>query len=184
MKNLLGHKGAQAGVTLVELMIAVALIGVGILASVSAFSLVHKSIQSSKAITLATNLAQEKMQIIMQQSYYNILVTTVPYYDTAFTPTLPYDRGYFPPETILQGSISFTRLTYVEVVYENNGAISPLPPLTPDTGMRRITIDVLWQVPTGPQFTHDSKHYQQPEYRHVECRRSRTGHRCRQQRAD
>lgn len=153
MKNLFGRRASQAGVTLIELMVAVALIGVGILASVSAFSLVHKSIQTSKAGTLAANLAQEQMQIIMQQSYFNILVTTVPYYNTSFTPTVPYDMGYFPPQTILQGGITFTRLTYIQVVQENNGAIQTLPPLTPDTGMRQITVSVIWKAPSGPQVT-------------------------------
>jgi len=156
MKNLCGHKQAQTGLTLVELMIAVALIGIGILASIGSFSLIHKSITSSKARTLASNLAQEKMQIVMQQPYFNILVTTNPITDNTYTPALTYDgaTGYFPPETVLQGSIWFTRYTYVQAVQEVGSPpqIQPVWPIPPDTGMRQITVDVTWQSSTGKQF--------------------------------
>jgi prepilin-type N-terminal cleavage/methylation domain-containing protein len=152
MKNFLQDRNARAGMTLVELVIAVALIGVGILASVGAFSLIQKSIQSSKGRTLATNLAQEKMQIIMQQPYFDVLVTTNPYTDTDFSPNFAYDNGYFPPETILQGSIQFTRMTNIQVAQEVGGVIQTLPSTTPDTGLRQITVNVVWQSATGKQL--------------------------------
>src|ERR1700733_5129934 len=107
MKNSPVCIAEQDGVTLVELMIAVALISIGALALFGSFNLVHQSIQTSKAATLASNLAQEKTQIIRQQPYYQILVTTNPVTDTDFTPNLYYDSGYFPPETVLQGSVWF-----------------------------------------------------------------------------
>lgn len=139
------RQASVSGVTLTELMIAVALIGIGVLGAIGAFNGIQKSIQYSKARTLAANLCQEKMQIVMQKSYYAILVTTAPAYRTEFTPNIPYDPSYFPPETILEGSIWFTRLTYVQVVQENSGVIQVLPPTTPDTGMRQITVTVIWQ---------------------------------------
>jgi len=138
----------RSGLSLTELMIAVALIGIGILGAIASYSLIQRAIQGSKARSLAANLAQEKMQIIMQKSYYEILVTTAPAFNTSINPTnpIPYDPNYFIPETILEGSIVFTRLTYVQIVQEVNGVIQPISdPTTPDTGMRQITISTLWQ---------------------------------------
>lgn len=134
----------RRGLTLAELLVAIALLGVGILGLVGSFNGIHKAIQQGKAATLASNLAQEKMQIIMQKSYYEILVTTAPAYDTRFSPPLAYDPGFFAPETILEGGISFTRLTCIQVVQENSGAIQVLAPTTSDTGMRQISVNIVW----------------------------------------
>lgn len=139
-------KEGRGGVSLIELMIALALIGIGILGSISAFKYISRAVIGSKARTLATNLAQEKMQIVMQQSYYEILVTTDPAYNTSVTPSIPYDPYYFPPESILEGSVRFTRLTYIQPVTENSGSIEVITdPTVADTGMRQITVSVLWQ---------------------------------------
>jgi prepilin-type N-terminal cleavage/methylation domain-containing protein len=66
----------EQGITLVELMIAVALMGVGIMAAIGSYKGIQQSIQFSKGRTLATNIAQEKIQVLMQKSYYEVLVTT------------------------------------------------------------------------------------------------------------
>src|SRR4029077_12949039 len=83
----------QSGLTITELMIAVALFGIGILGSVAAFNAIHRGIQSSKTRTLASNIAQEKMQIVMQKPYYEVLVTTAPAFRVDFTPPIPYDSN-------------------------------------------------------------------------------------------
>ncbi len=136
----------EKGMSLAELMIAMGLIGVGILGSLSAFTYISRAIQNSKAHSLATNLAQEQMQIVMQKSYYEILVTTTPSYDIRASTPIAYDAGYFPPESILEGSVWYTRYTYIQAVTENSGLIQVLPPNTSDTGMRQITVSVLWQT--------------------------------------
>jgi hypothetical protein len=142
----------EAGVSLVEVMIASAIIGIGILGAISAFKYIALSTQNSKSRSLASNLAQEKMQILKQQSYHRILVTTSTAYRTDFTPSIPYDSGYYPAESILEGGIRYTRLTYIQVARENSGVIQILPPTTPDTGMKLITINVIWRDGT------ESKH--------------------------
>ncbi len=130
------------GVTLIELMIAVAILSIGVLGLVASFGGIQRGIQMSKNKTLAANLAQEKMQIIKQQTYFRIVPTMAP----SFLPdATPYDSATFPPEAILEGSISFQRYAYVEVVTENSGVFNILPPTTPDTGMRQITVMVTWQ---------------------------------------
>jgi len=134
----------RKGMTLVELMVAVLILGTVILVFILSFGNVVKSLFTSKAKTLASNLAQEKMQILKQQSYYKILITTSAAYLTEFSPPIPYDPGYFQPENILEGNIYFQRYTYVQVINEINGEIKEMPPSTPDTGMKRITITVVW----------------------------------------
>ena len=141
----------RAGVTLVELMIAVAIITIGIAGLVQSFGFIQKAAQASKNKTLASNLAQEKMQIIKQKSYYQVLVTSDPAYNnTDFTPeVLAYDIGYFPPEQIIEAGVTYTRYTYIQSIREDSGVLGDLAPNQPDTGMKRITVTVAWGQGTG-----------------------------------
>lgn len=134
----------RRGVTLVELMVSVAILSIGVLGLIGALGGVQRALQNSKGKTLAVNFAQEKMQLLKQKDYYQVLVTTDPAYRTDYTPNIPYDAGYFPAETTLEGGISFTRLTYIQIVTEDSGAIVTLPPTTTDTGIKQITTTVLW----------------------------------------
>ncbi|HMX95625.1 MAG TPA: carboxypeptidase regulatory-like domain-containing protein, partial [Elusimicrobiota bacterium] len=144
------------GVTLTELMIAVAVISVGALGLLGAFGGIARSVQSSKAKTLATNLCQEKTQILKQKNYYRVLVTTAPDYNTDFPSPIPYDpsTGYFPPETIVEGGITFTRLTFVEVAQEVGTDIVTLAPTSSDTGLKLITVTALWTTGNEPKELH------------------------------
>ncbi|MCX7716769.1 MAG: type II secretion system GspH family protein, partial [Endomicrobia bacterium] len=99
---------SSRGVTLVELVIAVVILSVTILIFVGSFTNISRSIIASKAKTLATNLAQEKIQLLRQLPYHKILVTSTPLYYTQVSPPIPYDNTYFPPERILEGGIYFT----------------------------------------------------------------------------
>ena len=135
----------RSGVTLVELMVAVVILSVGILGLVASFGGIQRAVQNAKNKTLASTLAQEQMQILKQKNYYQVLITTASTpHRTDYTPSIPYDHGYFPPETILQGGKVFERLTYIQVAQENSGVIQTLPAGTPDTGLKLITITTLW----------------------------------------
>jgi len=134
----------RSGVTLVELMIAATILSIGIISFITGFGFMQKAIQSSKNKTMASNLAQEKMQILKQKNYYQVLVTPDPSYNTDYSPSVPYDGAYFTPESILEGGVRYQRLTYIQVAREDSGTIVTLPPTTPDTGMRLITITVVW----------------------------------------
>jgi len=144
----------KSGVTLIELMVVIMLLGVGFLVSILSFGSIQKSIQFSKGRTLAANIAQEKMQIIMQKSYYEVLVTTAPQFQVEPSSTVIYDPGYFPPETIREGGMTFTRYTYIQVAQENptTHTIITLDPTTPDTGMRQITVTVVWNTDSGDRL--------------------------------
>lgn len=135
----------RSGVSLAELMVSIVILSIGILGLVATFGGIQRAVQSAKNKTLASTLAQEKMQILKQKNYYQVLVTTAPSYQTDYSPQIPYDGGYFPPESILQGGKTFTRLTYIQVAQEDSGAIVTLPASTPDTGLKLITITTLWE---------------------------------------
>lgn len=136
----------QSGATLTELMVATAVLSVGVIGMMGSFSGIQKVIQGSKSGTLAAGLAQEQMQILKQKVYYQILITTNPSYDNNFVPPAVYDPGYFPPQALLEGGVRYTRYTYVEVAKEDSGSIVVVPPNTPDTGMKLVTVNVVWTI--------------------------------------
>lgn len=128
-------------------MVAVALLTVVAVSLVGVFATLSRQLQGSKARTLATNLAQEKMQILKEQNFNRVLVTTATAYLTQFSPNIPYDTGYYPPETILEGGMYFTRYTYIEVAGENSGSLVYYGAV-PDTGMKAATVSVVWKEGT------------------------------------
>ncbi|MGC8867513.1 MAG: carboxypeptidase regulatory-like domain-containing protein [Elusimicrobiales bacterium] len=130
--------------TLTELMISVVVISVAIIAIVEGFKSISTAIQFSKDRAIASNLAQEKMQIIKQTLYYKVIPSTSVSYLTDFTPPIPYDTMYFPPESILEAGVRYTRYVYVVPVVEVGGDIIELPADSPDTGMKKITVTVIW----------------------------------------
>lgn len=137
------------GVTIVELLVAITILSVVILSYIGSFNSISKALVSSKAKTLANNLAQEKIQILRQMPYYKVLITPSPSYLTQFSPPVPYDTEYFPPENILEGGIYFTRYTYVCPVDEINGRLEPLPPTAMDRGLKYIKVSVVYNTGLG-----------------------------------
>lgn len=135
--------GPPNGFTLVEVMVAVSIISIAFLAAVSTFNTITNAIQSTKNRTLATNLAQEQIQILRQISYNRIMVTPVTNYRTEFSTPVPYDIAYYPPANILEGGVIYERLTYVQMASEVGGVLKYFGS-TPDTGMKAITVSVIW----------------------------------------
>jgi len=130
--------------TLIELMISVLIIGIVIFAIVEAYSSIQKAVQYSKDRAIAVNLAQEKINIIKEKLYYKAVPSLNVEYLTDFNPPVPYDTVYFPPEVILEGGVYYTRYTYIVPVNELDGKIIELSPYSPDTGMKKINITVVW----------------------------------------
>jgi hypothetical protein len=137
---------AATGVTLVELMLAMVILVVAAIGVMGVFIYIAKSIQHSKCRGLAANLSQEQLQVLKQKHYYRVMVTTDTAYRTEFTPPIPYDTGYFPPETILEGGITFTRLTHVAWAMEISGEILPLPATSSDTNLKIIIVTTIWHL--------------------------------------
>jgi len=144
-KNMVNNKG----VTLVEFILGILLISLVILIFAGSFGNISKALLASKAKTLATNLAQEKIQILRQMPYHKILVTPSPSYNTEFSPPIPYDTEYFPPEDILEGGMRFTRYTYVYPVQEVDGKLESISPTSPDVGMKCIEVSVVYPTAYG-----------------------------------
>lgn len=136
----------SAGITLIELMIAAVILVVAALGVMGVFVFIAKSIQHSKCRGLASNLTQEQLQVLKQKNYYRVMVTTTTAFRTEFSPSVPYDTGYFPPETLLEGGINFTRLTFVEWAMEVSGVIETLPASSSDTNLKLITVTTFWTV--------------------------------------
>ncbi|HNW44970.1 MAG TPA: carboxypeptidase-like regulatory domain-containing protein [Elusimicrobiales bacterium] len=75
-----------------------------------------------------------------------------PAHDTTSFPgeSIDYDTGYFPPEEIIEGGVVFfTRYTYVQAVREDSGVVGEIAANLPDTGMKRITVTVVWGAGAG-----------------------------------
>ena len=136
----------SSGITLIELMISAVILVVAALGVMGVFVYIAKSIQHSKCRGLASNLSQEQLQVLKQKNYYRVMVTTDTGFRTEFSPSVSYDRGYFPPETILEGGINFTRLTFVEWAMEDSGVITTLPASSSETNLKLITVTTIWSV--------------------------------------
>ena len=72
--------------------------------------------------------------------------TTAPIYAlesgvTAF----PYDPSYYPTETLTVGGNLFIRRAYIEKVQNGVNGFESVDPFQPDTGMKKITVYVMWQ---------------------------------------
>jgi len=139
-------KNHNKGITLVELLVAIVILSVVIISFIGSFSSIAKGLSFSKAKTLATNLAQEKIQILRQLPYHRILITPSPSYLTDFSPVVPYDTEYFPPEDILEGGLRFKRYTYIAPLQEVNGRFEQLPPSTPEQGLKYIQVSVVYET--------------------------------------
>jgi len=146
MKHQKSHASYTEGVTLIELIVAILIVSVVVLTFIGTFGNISKSLFYSRARMLATNLAQEKINILKTYLYHRVLITTAPVEMSEFSPPVYYDPGYYPPENILEGGVNFQRYTYVQVAQEVGGEIQTFPPATPDTGMKLITVTVVWQI--------------------------------------
>jgi prepilin-type N-terminal cleavage/methylation domain-containing protein len=134
------------GVTLTELMVAVMILSIGVLGFFGAFRFVTKSLYVSRTRTLATNLAQERIEALKNLTYYELLITTPAFgVQTAVTPNIVYDQNNYTPETIKIGGVSFTRYTYVAMAQIDNDSISTVTWTYPDTGMKQLTVTVMWE---------------------------------------
>src|SRR5882672_4044140 len=129
-----------SGLTLIELMVTVAIISIGILAMVASFRYISTSSQRSKGKTLANNLVMEQIEKLKNLQYYSLLVTTspIPGGDLRFNPPLVYDIGSYPPQTIIQGGMNFTRTTRVDFAFQNGTVITTAPFTSNDTGLKLI----------------------------------------------
>lgn len=111
------------GFTMIELIIAIFILAVGILAVLTMFPLGLQVVQSSKMTTIATQLGQEKIEEVISKSYINI--------SSEPKQQLPSPFGMYSRET-------------EATCFDTNKDISPD---CPDTGIKKIKVTVSWELP-------------------------------------
>ena len=146
------------GVSLIEMMVGLVVLTIAFVSMSTAFSMISRGIAASKTKTLATNLAQEKIESLKNLSYYRLLVTTsIAPADPNFSdvPNMYYDNGttqsYYPEEILFVGGITFKRRTFVEYLRQNGSDFEGYPTVTwygNDTGIKQVTVYVVWQEGT------------------------------------
>ena len=153
----------RPGVTLAELMVAMVVLTVGVLAGGGSFRYISTGIAQSRLKTIATNLAQEKMEVLKNKSYFLVLVTTQTATSTGYTPGFVYDTGNYAPETItLWGLPPLTRVVNIDYASVVGTSVSTVPYTSNDTGMKRITVVVYWEERGIPRKVQVDSYYENP----------------------
>lgn len=136
----------RPGVTLVELMVATAIISIGVLGMVGSFNYINRGIQGPKGKSLANNLAQEKIEVLKNKSYFRVLVSTATDFDHNFDPNAyEYDVAPNGSETMNVGGINFTRRVLIKKVAEvSGGGLARFAYTVPDTGLKEVVVYVSW----------------------------------------
>jgi len=137
--------GSSKGITLAEVAVAAFILGIVALGLIETISKLGLATNYSRELTVATGLAQEKMEQLKSNDFYNVVVTSSPAYDTNFTPMLSYDSVYYAPDNIVMGGTTYIRRIFVEKVdadASNNLVDQGYP--HPDTGIKRVTVHVVW----------------------------------------
>lgn len=142
------YKGSSRGFSLVELMVGVVILTVAFVSLSGLFRSISKSILVNKTKTIATNLAQEKIESLKNMSYFRLLVTTTSITDPNFGGMI-YDMGttqsYYPEETLTVGGSVFKRRVLVEFVKQFGEDLIPQPWTGNDTGLKKISVYVVWE---------------------------------------
>ncbi|MDQ7772297.1 MAG: hypothetical protein RDU13_02110 [Elusimicrobiales bacterium] len=139
-------RSSGGGFTLLELLLASAIMSIGILGMVASFRYFNVGIQSAKGRSLANNLAQERVEYLKNRSYYRVLVTTATASDDNFSPALTYDQAPNGEEDLTVGGINFKRRVHIRKVSENpaTGQLEHKSWNDPDTGLKEISVFVTW----------------------------------------
>ena len=154
----------RAGVTLTELMIAVSILTIGVISSMGAFKYINRAMLQSRVKTIATNLAQEKMEVLRNKPYFQLLVTTATDVSTGYETNFTFDTENYPPQTItLWGLPALTRVVKVDYVSLSGSVATVLPYNSNDTGMKRVTVIVMWTDSYGvPKKVRLDSYYENP----------------------
>ncbi|HBB66906.1 MAG: hypothetical protein A2X28_04795 [Elusimicrobia bacterium GWA2_56_46] len=154
---------ARGGFSLAELMIAMAVITIGVVAAMGSFKYINVALAQSRLKSIATNLAQEKMEVLKNKSYFQLMVTTAPVVSSGFTTNFVYDSNNYPPETItLWGMPALTRAVNVDYASVSGSNISTVPYSYSDPGMKKITVYVFWTDRGENRKVQLDSYYQNP----------------------
>ncbi len=129
------------------MLITLVLLSVGFLAAVAAFKGMSKGILVTKTKSLATNLAQEKIEFLKDRPYYRLRVSSNIVTVSEPDPDVDSDPGNYPAETITVGGIPFTRYAVVGKVRKQAGSdqLELANWNDTDTGLKLIKVTVVWR---------------------------------------
>jgi hypothetical protein len=127
---------------MMEIVVAIAIIGILFTAVAGVFITLGKGVMISRTRTVATNLAQERIESLKDISYSRLRVTSISDY-TAYN----HDNTFYPPENgILVGDIAYQRNVLIQRVKEDgSGILTEVLPDEGDTGLKKITVTINWQ---------------------------------------
>lgn len=133
--------GSEKGMTLVEVVVAVGLVGAAALVFTASFAAVQRGIEKTKLRTIAIELCREKMEQLKELPYGQVRPTT-----QADLDAYGFDHTFFTPELGLwSGGRLWDR--YVRVARVRNGAtgVVELAPSSADSGLKKLDVWVEWQ---------------------------------------
>jgi len=142
MRESILLRDVRSGFTLVEVMVATVVVGVGVLGFVSVYNSILESTQRTKSHTTAVQLLQEEMEVLKRIPYNNLEVTTNTYLETSFTPPISYGLNY--TAAIFKNDIPFQRLIYIQRAEEQGGVIVSTISTAPDLGIKLLTVTLIW----------------------------------------
>jgi len=148
----------EKGFTLIEVLIAIAILAIAITALAGLAGSTLKSTDTGRRRTQAVNLAAETLEKLKSVGYYNIgcPASSATFSDGGVSRTCSAATGTPPtctctttPVTIegLQFNLSW-KVTYVDL--NNDGAYYSAPPMISTTDMKRIDLTVTWTDLFGP----------------------------------
>lgn len=127
MEKSANYKKNQSGFSLIELFLAISILTIGIVGVIAMFPLATKIGKSSEMSTVASELAQEKIEEMISKSYTDIAV------------------GPVEPEHALDPPFSaYLRKTQVEYYNPQTSATT-----TSDLGVKQIHVTVKWGITLG-----------------------------------
>ncbi|MBI5200359.1 MAG: type II secretion system protein, partial [Elusimicrobia bacterium] len=137
---------SSRGVSLAEVMIAVMILSVVVIGAVQSFRQITQAIRAGRSKTIAANLVQERMEVLKNMSYYQLLVTTDTDVESHFTPNLTYDRVNYTKETItLWGLPAFSRAVRISYATISSNTVTEATSNSYDTGLKLVTVYLWWQ---------------------------------------
>jgi len=115
----------NSGISLIEAILAITILTVGILTAINLFPLALKNSSSAEAETIASNLAQAKMESLAFEGYSNLAVGEIESrHRLSDDPQNPFYR--------------YERETIIELLDGN------LQTTASDLGLKKITINIYW----------------------------------------
>lgn len=111
-RKTVSHK--TKGFTVIEVMIAVVIFSIGILVIIGAFQLVYKLTQYNREITIATNVAESRLEELRRQGFSNLVNNNNP--SPVAVPSLK--NGYMKTY-INDHSSSLIKIIRVTIYWEN-----------------------------------------------------------------